>query len=773
MLNRQVSVNQVKTGVILATHDRVELYSKRAILSILTQSQPPDYLIVVDDSNLESNREENERYINSLESDITCISITKNCRTHGACGAWNTGIDWIFTNTKGPESTFIAILDGDDSWHPNYLETCVNKCIRGKLDMVVSGINRFELENIQPLIYPAPVKLEVEDFLVKNDGILVSNIFIRMSTILMAGCFDESLESSIVRDICIRIADIGEVNYAPIDKILVNHFPNLNRLRLTTKASEAKLSGVTNFWQKYYGRMNEEQKLGFKKRAKHLFSWNAPIESTQLGKKSNFSSYISPWIAPPPPTRSPFTLIIGVITSEPETIQPLLQSLSSENLSIKIMILDNGCPSDKLEEIAEESTKIGLDISIIDRDQQKIDASRGIFGQPYKFRSSGQVGIAQARTMIQRYLAHEMADNSEAIGWILDDDMRIDRRATSYIHWLPILREANIDVVLGAYEGSSPNPPFNGLRVQLVDLVHNLNWLSGIEPTKLLPDRSDENKVARINCPDYYYDLSRKHTSHLENPHWIEAVIDNETVLDARKRLLEGANNLISGHPITRPLVVNTPFDPLTETKNSVNRGGNTFILNYKTLSQTPNSIFHVDGHEARRSDMMWAIVNRYMYGFVIKSVNFPVTHTVRESSLTELNISKLKSEIIGSALYAGLTDFLSANTSHTLNFSKKDLAEIKYLIEQNLSDRMIQIEKSFYRIRGLHLTLKNNFNEPLIQPLISQLENLFCHEVWLELCDELSKHKISESIEFLSKVRELAEEYASMQYVDDSFIND
>ena len=81
--------------------------------------------------------------------------------------------------------------------------------------------------------------------------------------------------------------------------------------------------------------------------------------------------------------------------------------------------------------------------------------------------------------------------------------MRIDRRATSYIHWLPILREANIDVVLGAYEGSSPNPPFNGLRVQLVDLVHNLNWLSRIEPTKLLPDRSDENKVARINCPDY------------------------------------------------------------------------------------------------------------------------------------------------------------------------------------------------------------------------------------------------------------------------------
>ena len=187
MLNSQVSVNQVKIGVILATHDRVESYSKRAIFSILNQSQPPDYLIVVDDSNLESNREENERYINSLESDITCISITKNRRTHGACGAWNTGIDWIFTNTKGPESTFIAILDGDDSWHPNYLETCVNKCIEGKFDMVAAGINRFESENTEPVIYPPPVKLEVDDFLVKNDGIQGSNIFIRMNTMLMAG----------------------------------------------------------------------------------------------------------------------------------------------------------------------------------------------------------------------------------------------------------------------------------------------------------------------------------------------------------------------------------------------------------------------------------------------------------------------------------------------------------------------------------------------------------------------------------------------------------
>jgi len=760
--------SQIKICVIVATCDRPNLLSKRSIPSILGQSHPPDFLIVVDDSRSECNVKVNERYIKSIVAEDTIVSIVRNRRTPGACGSWNTGIDWIFRQLTSPQSTYIAILDDDDSWLPHYLETCMNMCISGDFDMVAAGIQRLESEHELPVIYPGPSALRTDDFLVGNGGIQCSNIFIRMSTMLMAGCFDESLRSSTVRDLCIRIADLGTVTYTPIPSNLVKHYAQRDRIRLTTKKSEAKLSGLTMFWQKYYGRMDNHQRAQFKERSERLFSWHPPIKNLsapQAKSKSALRPYAAPWLAPVPTIRPPFSLNIGVITSEPRTLWPLLQSISVQSIRARVLVLDNGCPSIELDEMMKKATKIDLEVNVIGQQQQQVDARRGLFGQPYKQRPLGQVGIAQARTMIQRYLGRELARDTDSVGWLMDDDMRIDKRAKSFISWLPILRESGVDVVLGAYEGSSPNPPLNGLRVQLVDLVHNLNWLNGLEPDELLPDRSNENKLARLDCPDYYYDLSRKHTSHLEKPHWVEEIVEHETVMKARNRLLEGANSLILGHPITRPLVATTPINPLNEIKDSVNRGGCTFILNHATLAMTPNSIFHIDGREARRSDMMWAIVNRYFRGFVVKAAGFPVDHIARYSLKAELNISKVKAELVGSAMYAGLMSFLVNNPSHTLAFSKKDISDLQYIVEQNLSDRMIQLEMSFYRIRGLHRTLNENFNEPLMQPLMNQLENLFSDQMWSDLHKAVMSHRTFETVEFLTTIRNVAEDYAASDF--------
>jgi glycosyltransferase involved in cell wall biosynthesis len=87
--------NQIKIGVVVATQDRPELLSKRSIPSILGQSHPPDFLIVVDDSRLDENCRLNEHYIKSIGTDNTNVAIIRNHRTPGACGSWNTGIDWM------------------------------------------------------------------------------------------------------------------------------------------------------------------------------------------------------------------------------------------------------------------------------------------------------------------------------------------------------------------------------------------------------------------------------------------------------------------------------------------------------------------------------------------------------------------------------------------------------------------------------------------------------------------------------------------------------
>jgi glycosyltransferase involved in cell wall biosynthesis len=179
--------SQIKICVIVATCDLPNLLSKRSIPSILKQSRPADFLIVVDDSRSECNVKVNEGYIKSIVAEDTIVSIVRNSRTPGECGSWNTGIDWIFRQPTSPQSTYIAILDDDDSWFPHYLETCMNMCISGDFDMVAAGIQRLESEHEQPVIYSGPSALRADDFLVRNGGIQCSNTFIRMSTMLMAG----------------------------------------------------------------------------------------------------------------------------------------------------------------------------------------------------------------------------------------------------------------------------------------------------------------------------------------------------------------------------------------------------------------------------------------------------------------------------------------------------------------------------------------------------------------------------------------------------------
>ncbi|MDA8759947.1 glycosyltransferase family 2 protein, partial [Candidatus Poseidonia alphae] len=155
-------------GVIVATCDRPELLSKRSIPSIMKQSQPPDFLIVVDDSRLEENIKLNEQYISSLDTGNTVIAIIRNRRTLGACGSWNTGIDWIFEQTTHPESTYIAILDDDDEWLPSYLETCMSTCKTGNFDMAAAGIQRLEAEHTKAVIYPGPSSINADEFLIGN-----------------------------------------------------------------------------------------------------------------------------------------------------------------------------------------------------------------------------------------------------------------------------------------------------------------------------------------------------------------------------------------------------------------------------------------------------------------------------------------------------------------------------------------------------------------------------------------------------------------------------
>ena len=284
--------------------------------------------------------------------------------------------------------------------------------------------------------------------------------------------------------------------------------------------------------------------------------------------------------------------------------------------------------------------------------------------------------------------------------------MRIPQSAVQYLTWLPKFHDAGIDVLIGNFSGSSPNPPLHGIRGQLHDVLTNLEWLSQLNDSGLLPGRSVENRAFRNAFPDYYYDLSRKHTNHLQETMWIEPGPEIHNVADGQRFIVEAFPRLLTGEPYLRPLIVNLPKSPLDEAIPSCNRGGNTFVFNPKALTETPNFVLLSDGKENRRSDMLWAIVNVYTKDMDIRAVSFPVHHHRTIGNSHSLNIEKTIAEIRGAGLYAGLLKCLRQNpeslATHTV------YSEMKDYIHQRLS----LYEANFAASRDLLSELKRKHPE-------------------------------------------------------------
>lgn len=1088
-----------KLAVIVATKNRPELLATRSLPSITRQTRTPDFLLVCDDSDAvytQANRE----IVNQINLPLCDVVYLQNSRTVGASGCWNSALSLLLTKVDSPEHVFVAFLDDDDEWSPEYLATCEHTIHHNTIDMVVCGLNR--IEDNPEAIYnnDIPQALSVASFLIGNPGIQGSNLFLRFSTLLQAGCFDESLASSTDRDLCIRLAELGDVRYQAVEQWLVHHYAESDRTRLSTSGSEAKVSGLTAFWQKYHGRMNAKQKNAFTQRAKTLFNWQVPKPLTRTLEASNanvaivlaifaevnrsvletlvsvlqhFSNtnlvgvdivfyaqsdnpiqqtftdtlrnlgagcfsvtgkvqlpeysvqvaklrpgsriyyieklsdiaverfqdiqgylascttkelpeqatvhecspsikahihqqriasakhritrhfsvkhlvfigagsegivfhddhnvykcidywktrtpnaqceflrdngprwhniqglcplhavikdgtwilisypfeesvtyqggrealmvglingctkagvvcnnihpknlivtaneiklidygadirpwnslgfehmarraYLSCWYAdrddlkdlmrralseptlaelrgfdeffakldypitkpswlPLPsakvPKHFPFQLIIGVISADPLVLLPLLNSLRVFKAhpsikSLSVMVLCNGCEPSAFSALLEPTLAPWCSLRFISENEQQKDAQAGYFGSHIQHRPKGQVGIAFARTMLQRYMGIQLANHSGSIGWLLDDDMRLDNRAGEYIGWLPAFREQGVDVLLGAYEGSSPNPPLNGIRVQLMDLAHNAAWLSSLPEHMVLPDRSHENAVIRQRFSDYYYDLSRKHTGHLEVPLWIEPSYPFETVKEARARLITGALGILNGSPITRSIIAPKSHNPLLEAKESVNRGGCTFILNPTAVLCTPNLIPSLNGKEARRSDMMWAIINRYYRQMTIKAVAFPVYHVGRSSTYPTINADKVNGEIIGSALYAGITDFLNENPTHQLSFSAIEKMKIYQQSMRYMASRMLALKQSFYRINGLAKVLaESQFSKDFL-PLTRCINAEFSMDAYAEITLATKELHQRDVFPFLDNITQSTQAYNS-----------
>ena len=159
---------------------------------------------------------------------------------------------------------------------------------------------------------------------------------------------------------------------------------------------------------------------------------------------------------------------------------------------------------------------------------------------------------------------------------------------------------------------------------------------------------------------------------------------------------------------------------------------------------------------------MIWAIVNRHYRGFTIKAVGFPVQHVGRVTVAPSLSVEKVQGEIVGSTLYAALTDFLRLKPDHRLEFSVDEIAEIRRLVGKHLDRRLRLMGQSFYRIAGLREAIRGVAGPGELGDMLGLLD------VWItpKNFDEIRSGVLTPSDDdverFLASLLAVADDFAS-----------
>ena len=730
--------DSIRIAAVVATCDRPDYLANRSLASISKQTRPPDLLTVVDDSNPKSRTTNREIVTDFAARHGVRVAYLENYRTPGASGAWNTALAHL---QKIIPACFAAILDDDDAWEPTYLQRCQESVLDHNLDMVAAGLLWCKSPDDPGHPLAPPDRLASEDFFPSNPHIQGSNLFIRLRTLLEAGGFDEALHSTTDRDLCIRLADLGRVRFQSLQEYLVRHYAENDRPRLSSRGAEAKIRGLRQFDLKYRSRMSETQRREFLATARSRFGYSPDTQPfPQLPPTSPAPS--------PPAGQEPINLIVGAVTSpKVRIVDGLLHDLTNDisrrdDVRLRVLLLENGGTDDEarasLSETVRRYQTQGLRVTVIDRSQQAADLQAGAFGGHYR-KLPERASIALARTILQHHLSIAAKDVPRPVVWILDDDSRLDslvlredgslvRERQDIPTQIRRIQDEDAAVVIGEVTGEPPLPFSSTVRVQLVDLYHNLEALARLTPDAPFPNRAPENASLRMKYRDFYYDLSRKETDHLETPFWYQPSTNQRTTAQVFTEMSHKVPDILRGIQVFRPLAHRPRSDPNLALVPSANRGPNTLVFDIEALREFPNAAPSIGTVDTRRSDMVWSLLNRFGGGRRVVSAPIPIRQDRSNAAIGDLDFDTLSQDIHGYAVYSTLQElFLQrahrrqlagkpAYGSDLLAFGPDDLDRAEKSFQKHVTERVSAFELAYLRIIGL-LKALTKFTQADSQP--------------------------------------------------------
>ena len=230
-----------KAACIIPTHGRPGHLS-RALESVLQQSHLPAEIIVVDD--LDDGPTAAVVQVSALRTEIPMRRVL-NRENSGASGSRNAGV-------AASRAEFVAFLDDDDAWRPQYLARAMAELEHSGADAVISGLCRIKYDgSIQPIVIPHRAEIAGRMF-DKNFGMTGSNLIIRRTAFERVGGFDPALPVFNDWDFLIRMVAAG-VEYGVVPELTVEWREHEGD-RISTP-SLRRAAGIENFIAKHGGVM--------------------------------------------------------------------------------------------------------------------------------------------------------------------------------------------------------------------------------------------------------------------------------------------------------------------------------------------------------------------------------------------------------------------------------------------------------------------------------------------------------------------------------------
>ena len=229
-------MNKKNISCVITTHNRDE-YLKDAIYSAIHQTHPPLEIII--SNNVPNKKTQTIVEKISGESSVPIFYIEHTMKGRGSISA-----NLAASKAKGD---YIAFLDDDDMWEPDYFKKISLLISEKKIKIVYSWIIKLQ-NNIKTPYKQLKDDLTMKDILLVNPGCGISNLVVDRKLFIGLGGFDDYILISNDKDFLIRALYYGYKYDVLKTNLVIQRKHNNEQL---TDISEDFLMGMKKFFKKH------------------------------------------------------------------------------------------------------------------------------------------------------------------------------------------------------------------------------------------------------------------------------------------------------------------------------------------------------------------------------------------------------------------------------------------------------------------------------------------------------------------------------------------